>query len=942
MKWKFLFDLAGAALAGAVVFSSEAVVAQENAGVPPSKPAVVRGRGNRAPLVDENAELANLAVVAIPSTSFVSGDQTIFAINNGADPRRAVEHYGNWPRGGTQWVEYTWPKSISTNKVDVYWYTDGRGLRLPKASHLKYFDGADYVEVPNAKGLGVAGNVWNVTTFDEITTKRIRLEFDAEGGPGISTGITQFRVFDSGKSPAFAPIVKAGVDRVNVLGGKTYLSGAVRQLGQSNVAKVSWSKDSGPGEVAFENPEAAVTTATFSAVGDYRLKLSAGADGLSASDTLHVRVEPAASSAHLEPVYTSRYKINSPFWSKRAKALIVNWIPHCYMEISRLDLPQGGIGNLIEAGKKLRGEPAKFHVGYPFSNAWVYNTLESMCIAQMVDPQGDADIIKAQESMRAKIDEWIPIILAAQEPDGYLQTRFTLGTADRQGNPIPIPPHWDPRGRGEHEGYVAGYFLEAAISHYNMTGGKDLRLYNAAKKLADCWYDNLGPAPKKPWYDGHQEMEQALVRFARMVDHVEGVGKGTKYTELAKFLIDSRRGGAQYDQSHLPAVQQYEAVGHAVRAAYFYSGMADIAMMTHDLDYQSAVNSIWDNIVNKKYYLTGGIGSGETSEGFGPNYSLRNQSYCESCSGTAELFFQYKMNLTYQDAKYADIYEDTLYNAILGDVDLAGKNFYYENALDTGGGFRGGSRGPWHQCPCCVGNISRTLLMLPTWMYATSPDSLYVNLFVGSTVEVGNVAGVNVQVVQATNYPWEGKVAITVNPEKTARFSIRVRVPSRNVSGLYSSTPDVNGISSLSVNGSGVTPEIERGYAVITRDWKAGDRIEFELPIKPQRVKASEKVAADRGLVAVRLGPLVYNFEAADNPGMDRSTLPALGSDSPLNAKWDPDLLEGVVVIQAKAPDGSPLTAIPNYARNNRTGRSAVWIRDGASESAPARSQPNP
>ncbi len=473
-----------------------------------------------------------------------------------------------------------------------------------------------------------------------------------------------------------------------------------------------------------------------------------------------------------------------------------------------------------------------------------------------------------------------------------------------------------------------------------MTGGKDLRLYNAAKKLADCWYDHLGPAPKKLWYDGHQEMEQALVRFARMVDHVEGVGKGTKYTELAKFLIDSRRGGAQYDQSHLPAVQQYEAVGHAVRAAYFYSGMADIAMMTHDLDYQSAVNSIWDNIVNKKYYLTGGIGSGETSEGFGPNYSLPNMSYCESCSGTAELFFQYKMNLTYQDAKYADLYEDTLYNAILGDVDLEGKNFYYENALDTGGGFRRGLRGPWHQCPCCVGNIPRTLLMLPTWMYATGPDSLYVNLFVGSTVEVDNVAGVNVQVVQATNYPWEGKVAITVNPQQHAKFSIRIRVPSRNISGIYSSTPDADGIASLSVNGASLTPKIERGYAVITRDWKSGDRIEFELPIKPQRVKASEKVAADRGLVAVRFGPLVYNFEAADNSGMDRSTLPALNSNSPLNAKWEPDLLEGVVVISAQAPDGSPLTAIPNYARNNRTGRSAVWIRDGGSESAAVHSQP--
>ncbi len=333
---------------------------------------------------------------------------------------------------------------------------------------------------------------------------------------------------------------------------------------------------------------------------------------------MRVRVEPAATEAHLEPVYTTHYKLDSPLWNNRAKALIVNGFRIATTRISDLNLKEGGIANLIEAGKKLRGEPAKLHVGYPFSNAWIYNTLESMCIAQMVDPNGDQEVINAQKAMRAKIEEWIPIILAAQEPDGYLQSRFTLGVPQDQrfGGP---PPHWDPRrGRGEHEGYVAGYFLEAAISHYLMTGGQDRRLYDAAKKLADCWCDNLGPPPKKAWYDGHQEMEQALVRFARMVDHVEGVGKGDKYTQLAKFLIDSRQGGSPYDQSYAPAVAQYEAVGHAVRAGYFYSGMADIAMMTHDLDYQSAVNSIWDDLVNRKYYLTGGIGSGETPKVSGP------------------------------------------------------------------------------------------------------------------------------------------------------------------------------------------------------------------------------------------------------------------------------------------------------------------------------------
>jgi uncharacterized protein len=905
-----------AALLGQLLFALPFAVGQENA-----------GRKGNAPPVDENSKLPNLALVATPTTSYVSGDQSIAAINDGIAGRRASTRYGNWPRGGTQWVEYTWSKPISTNKADVYWYTDGAGLRLPKASRLKYFNGADYVEVPNANGQGVEGNVWNVTSFDEITTNKIRLEFDAEGGQNISTGINEFRVFDSGKSPEFPPQVEAGVDRVVVVGGKTYLRGAVKQLGgEGSTAKTKWAKESGPGDVRFEDTEAPITTAMFSTPGDYVLKLTAGSGDLASSDTLPVRVVEAASADHLEPVYTQKYKVSSPLWKSRLKSQIVSWIPHCYTQVDKLDLREGGIGNLIEAGKKLRGEEAKKHVGYPFSNAWVYNTLESMCLAQMVDPEGDEEIATAQQTMRAKIEEWIPIILAAQEPDGYLQTRFTLGTARDAGRPV---EHWSPRTRTEHEGYVAGYFLEAAISHYNMTGGQDRRLYDAAKKLADCWYDNIGPSPKKEWYDEHQEMEQALVRFARMVNHVDGPGKGDKYTDLAKFLIDSRRGGNQYDQSHLPAVQQYEAVGHAVRAAYFYSAMADIAMMTHDLDYQSAANSIWDNIVNKKYYLTGGIGSGETSEGFGPNYSLRNNAYCESCSGTAELFFQYKMDLTYQNAKFADLFEETLFNAILGDTDLEGKNFYYTNALDERS-----PRRAWHNCPCCVGNIPRTLLMLPTWMYATSPDSLYVNLFAGTTVNVGKLAGTEVEMVQETNYPWDGKVTMTVNPKEAKKFAIRIRSPQRSVSDLYTSTPEADGITSLTVNGQKITPKMVSGYAVIDREWKAGDKIQLELPMTAQRVKCSDKVAANRGLVALRYGPLVYNFEAVDNKGMDGRELPTLKANSPLTTEWQPDFLQGVLVIKAEAADGSPLLAIPNYARTNRGGRSSVWIRD--EESGPA------
>ncbi|MHC4582222.1 MAG: glycoside hydrolase family 127 protein, partial [Planctomycetota bacterium] len=681
----------------------------------------------RQDAVVESDSGMNLAVVAETSTSRVSPDTSLASLNDGYAPDsshvRGRGSYGNWPAKGTQWVQYDWSRPISTKKIDVYWWDDRRGVRLPKACRLLTWDGKTFVPVKNPSGLGVAVSQYNTTTFDEVRTSKLRLEIDSDGN--YSTGILEWKVYNSGKSPDFPPSVEGDVDRVVVLGGKTYLNGAVKTLdGKGKSTAVSWSKTSGPGKVVFENVNAASTTATFSAPGDYVLKLTAGKGSLSASSALAVKVVAPPPARHLDPVDTKTYRINSPLWNARAKALIVNWIPHCIEKISDPDLKQGGINNFIDAANKLAGKPHGRHRGYVFSNAWVYNTIESICIALMIDPQDDRQIIKAQKAMKATLEDWIPKILAAQEPDGYLQTVFTL--SDRE--------HFSPKHRNDHEGYVAGYLLESAVAHYLMTNKTDSRLYNAAKKLADCWYDTIGPAPKKEWYDGHQAMEIGLVRFGRFVSDMEGPGKGDKYIALAKFLLDCRRDGHKYDQSHLPVVQQYEAVGHAVRAVYSYAGMADVAMETGDTDYHSAVMSLWDSIVNKKYYVTGGVGSGETSEGFGPNYSLRHNAYCESCSSCGEIFFQHKLNMTYHDAKYADLYEETLYNALLGSMDMEGKNFYYQNPLDARG-----RRYDWHGCPCCVGNIPRTLLMLPTWMYVKSNNGIYVNLFIGSTVTIEDV-----------------------------------------------------------------------------------------------------------------------------------------------------------------------------------------------------------
>ena len=847
-------------------------------------------------------------LVATATTSFVSGHETIHALNSGFDPENSNDKrhgaYGNWPVKGTQWVEYTWSQPIHTGKVDVYWFDDHNGVRLPKACRLKYFDGKQFVPVKNAKGLGLRENAFNTTTFADVHTTKLRLEMDSSDQ---STGILQWRVYDWGDSPNFPPVVVAGLDRAVVLPGKTWLTGSVRGSGKPDVKlATTWSKQSGPGDTVFENSASVKTAATFSVPGDYVLKLTANDGRLHGEDTLHVTVVPPPPADPLRPVVTTRYTVTSPLLRERLKQIIIHWIPHCYEKLSDPKVPEGGIENFTQAGNKLAGRPFVGHQGPPWPNAYVHNTVESMCLALMFDPQGDKEIIAAQAAIRAKLGDWIPKILSAQEPNGYLQTFYTLNGLKPWTN------------KADHEGYTAGYFIESAIAHYLMTGKTDDRMYRAARRVADCWCDHIGPSPKKSWYDGHEELEQALVRLGNFVDAEEGPGKGRKYIELARFLLDCRRNGEEYDQSHLPVTRQYEAVGHAVRAVYLYSGMAGVAMETGDVDLNSAILSIWENLIHKRYYVTGGVGSGETSEGFGPNFSLPNNAYCESCSNCGELFFQHKMNAIYHHSRFADLYEDTFYNAILGDVDLDARNFTYTNALDSSE-----KRYPWHGCPCCVGNIPRTLLMLPTWMYATGKDSLFVNLYAGSKVTVDNVAGTKVELEQTTDYPWNGKVAIVVRPGTEKRFTVRLRVPTRDVSRLYTNQPAVEGLKSLSVNGSAQAVKLDNGYAVIEREWKAGDRIDLELPLEPQRVKADEKVSADRGRVALRYGPLVYCIESADQ-NVDQVLRP----DAPLTTEWKPDLLGGMMVIHGKFADGKPLLAIPYYARANRGGRFVVWIRD--------------
>jgi uncharacterized protein len=847
----------------------------------------------------------NLAPLAMVTASYVSGHEALAAVNNGNRPAHSNDKshgaYGNWPRQGTQWVEYQWPRPISTARIDVYWFDDHKGVRLPKACRLLYWNGERFVPVDEVAGLGLAANTANTTTFREVQTTRLRLEMDSND---YSTGILQWRVFDSGKTPDFPPRVKAGQDRIALLGTETHLSGAVTDGKPGAVAAVRWSKESGPGDVTFASPHAASTAAQFSRPGQYVLRLTAGSGDSAATDRLEIEVVAPPPAPHWQPLTMRPYRVDSPLWSARLKQLIIHWIPHCCEKLSQPKLREGGIDNFVAAADKLAGRRHGGYHGPPWAPAYVYNTVESMCWALMLDAHGDRDIAAAQQAMRAKLDEWIPVILAAQEPDGYLHPCYTVDGRRRWSN------------KTDHEGYTAGYFIEAAMAHWLVTDGRDDRLYRAARRLADCWLAHLGPPPKQRWYDGHEELEQALIRFSQFVDQRDGAGQGRPYLALARFLMDCRGGGEPYDQSHRPVVQQFEAVGHSVRASYLYAAMAGYVLETGDRDYLAATQSLWSNLIHKKYYVTGGLGSGETSEGFGPSYSLPNNAYCESCANCGELYFQHRLNLLWRDGRYADLAEDTLYNAILGDYDLSGQNFTYTNSLDSGA-----ARYPWHDCPCCVGNFPRTLLMLPVWMYATGAHELIVNEFVGGRTVVDGVAGTAVEIAQQTDYPWQGKVAITIAPRKTKRFAVLLRSPQRNASRLYTTTPACGGITALTVNGAAVAAAAKDGYVTIERTWHAGDRIEFAVPLPVQRVRADERVVNDRGRIALRRGPLIYCLER-----VDQDLEGVLSDEAPLAVAWKPHLLGGVSVIQGQFANGKELTAIPYFARNNRGGRAVVWI----------------
>ncbi len=618
----------------------------------------------------------------------------------------------------------------------------------------------------------------------------------------------------------------------------------------------------------------------------------------------------------LIPVETSAIKVNG-FWSTQYNRLTEKWLPHCIKEME-----EGGRGrellNLVNTAKALKGESHGKFTGLPWSDAYVYNTVESICMALAIDPQDDETLKKAQALLRTKLEEWIPIILAAQMDSGYIHSYHTLNELEHFSN------------IDAHEFYVMGYFLEMGVAHYRMTNGQDRRLYDASKKLADHLCATFGPEPKRTWKNGHPGLEYALCRLGRLVNEVDGPGKGNGYIDLAKHFLDHQHEikPNPYNQSERPAIEMEHATGHAVRATYFYTAMADMALLKNDQNYLRAVDRLWSNAIHRKHYLTGGVGASHNGEAFADDFDLRNDGYCESCASCGMSFWADRMHRIHHSGHYQDVIERVLYNNVLGALELSGENFFYQNPLASDR-----SRYPWHACPCCVGNIPRALLTIKDIMYATNAqkNTLYLNQFMDSEMTIGDIGGTSLLIRQETDYPWQGTVKINLTPARRATFTLKLRVPDRTESQLYTATPDLSGEFELKVNGKRQRLTVEYGYVSVRRAWRKGDKVELTLPMPVQRIHSDERVIADFGRVAIIRGPLVYSFEQVDHQADVRKLV--IEPDTPLTAQWQPELLEGVMTVTGTATireDGKaqtvPLMGVPNYARLNRGGYSQIWM----------------
>ena len=637
----------------------------------------------------------------------------------------------------------------------------------------------------------------------------------------------------------------------------------------------------------------------------------------------------------IQPVPFTQVRIANEFWARRLETNRKVTIPYAF----KMCEETGRIDNFAVAGRMKEG---KFR-GIYFNDSDLYKVIEGAAYALAILP--DPELDKYLDGVIAKI-------AAAQEKDGYLYTARTLS------GPGYMPPGGKERWSdlaGGHELYCVGHLYEGAVAHYLATGKRTL--LDVALKNADLVCSVFG-RDKKTNPDGHQEVEIGLVKLYRVTGD-------EKYLRMAKFFLDTRghawgrRLYGDYCQDHKPVIEQTEAVGHSVRAGYMYSGMADVAALTGDADYIRAISRIWENVVGRKLYLTGGVGARGGIEGFGADYELPNASaYCETCAAIAIALWNHRMFLLTGDARYLDVVERVIYNGFLSGVAMEGNRFFYPNPLEAP---RGRARSPWFDCACCPSNVVRFVPSIPGYAYAHRGDVLYVNLFIGGTATVRQVANLpnknSVHIRQETRYPWDGMVRITVDPERSGEFSVCVRIPgwarSEPVpSDLYRYLGKNDSAVSLKINGSPAELKLDKGFAVIRRVWQQGDTIELDLPMPVRRVVAHEKVLDDAGRVALQRGPIVYCAEGLDQKD-GRVVSLLLADNVELRSEYRKDLLGGVQVVLGKvAPvsrvqDGKPVAgaeqdflAIPYYAWAHRgASQMSVWL---AREIAAAKPLPGP
>lgn len=595
------------------------------------------------------------------------------------------------------------------------------------------------------------------------------------------------------------------------------------------------------------------------------------------------------SRAQRRAVPFASVRLEDAFWAPKLQIYREKTIPNNWKYLAE-EIED----NEIAAGwKHIEREPDS-----PWNQANLFKALETAAYALPQAP--DAELEK-------KLDSIIKSIAGAQQPDGYVNALITVR-------------HMTPWANldAQHEGYVAGHMIEAAVAYYEATGKRTF--LDVAMKMADHIYRHF-IVEKAPGVCGHAELELALVRLYRVTGE-------KRYLDLARDWIE-RRGRAwpgqsgaprSYFMDHLPIRQVPEATGHAVRTVFYLNGVADVAVESGDAGLAQASRRLWNDITRRKMYVVGSVGSQEKDEGFGPAYDLPNHGYNESCAACGMLNLAQSMFVLDGESRSIDVLERVLYNAVLHGISLDGTSSYYRNPLSDASSQRNNI---W---VCCPPNLSRTLLGVPKYLYAQAGSDIYVNLYAASTARI-SLAGSRVTLKQEGNYPWDGQIKITVTPDKPAPFGLRLRIP-----GWCSG-------AGLALNGKTLRPAMEKGYAVLRRTWRAGDALELSLPMPVQRVEANPQVREDRGLVVLQRGPIVYGFEALDNAGRaDIQLARDAGLSTGLSTQARPDLLGGVTTISGRGADGRPWTAIPFYALANREpSQQQVWMKqEGKADDAGA------